>query len=361
MIASLARNLAATKRDLIMQAKEFIVWDLGATKCAFAIVDYLPPNFQIRRQYQCFLRDYISLENLVSDVENKLDISHAQADAICIAGAGQYNGHELILDKGGKPGYPYPMKFATIASKLNWQNLFVVHDYTPMVCRTFLDNEEDIQVLHAGESKPYGRRVALGVGTGLGMKDAVLLPNGQIWIGTNEIGHIGLSSPPISNQIEFQQHLKLLNFIHDYHHHHNLLTTFETILSGPGFALLHQFVTGSSKLLSPEDADEASKQETNSPTLQLFAKYLGLFIGVVQLTFMPQGGIWISGGVLQKNLCLFSEPLLTQLYQGIECSPSYQPERQQFPLKVMLGENHAFWGGAFFLVQQLQQRSRGQV
>lgn len=336
-----------------MQTKAFIVWDLGATKCAAAIVDYNGRNFQIRHQYKCFLRDFKSLKALAADIESNLGLPIAEADAICIAGAGQYNGQELILDKAGK-GYPYPMKFAKLGAQKKWKQTYVVHDYTPIVCRTFLEDEHDIKVLHPGEGQAYGRRVAFGVGTGLGMKDAVLLPNGHVWIGANEVGHIGLSSPPICNHIEYQQHLDLLNFIRQYQDQGNLLTTFETLLSGPGMALIHQFVTGSPQLLTPEEAAAVIVQEPNSPTLQLFAKYLGLFIGVVQLAFMPRGGIWISGGVLDKNPSLFSEPLITHIYQGIELSPSYQPERQQFPLKVMLGSSHAFLGGAFFLAQQLQ-------
>src|SRR5438477_12571204 len=118
-----------------MQQAEFIVWDLGATKCAAAVVCYQDRHFEIKKQCQCKLLEFDSLTDLIAGIEAQLDISLKQADAICIAGAGQYNGTELILDKSGK-GYPYPMLFSKVEKEQGWRHLFVVHDYTPIICRT---------------------------------------------------------------------------------------------------------------------------------------------------------------------------------------------------------------------------------
>lgn len=339
-----------------MSSRYFIVWDLGATKCGAALVKFENGEFIVLKKTEQPLYSFSSLIDLTNSIEKNLNIEINQSDAVCIAGAGQYNGRELILDKAGHVGYPFPMQFKFLSQRLNWKNFWVIHDYTPIICRTFIDSQNEIFTIHPGTLNPLGRRVAFGVGTGLGLKDAVLLPNNQIWIGTNEMGHIGLCHPPSFNQEEFQQHQALINFIQKKNQEQSTELTFETILTGPGLSLLYQFTENLSEPLSPEETSTRIVKTGNTKALELFAHYLGLFIGVVQLTFMPSGGIWMSGGVLHKNLHLFEEPMLSHLKRGILLSPAYQPERNQFSLKIMLGLDHAFLGGAFFLLQQLEQK-----
>ncbi|OAI49537.1 hypothetical protein AYO45_06985 [Gammaproteobacteria bacterium SCGC AG-212-F23] len=84
--------------------------------------------------------------------------------------------------------------------------------------------------------------------------------------------------------------------------------------------------------------------------LDAFAWYTGLFIGTVQLIFMPEGGIWITGGVALSHLSIFDNP---EFLHGIHTSPSYLPERQKYPLGILCNPEHALMGGGFYASKRL--------
>lgn len=87
-------------------------------------------------------------------------------------------------------------------------------------------------------------------------------------------------------------------------------------------------------------------------------RYLGLFIGTLQLTFMPDAGIWITGGVILKNPQIFD---CSEFYDGIKSSPSYWEHRQEFPLGVLQNTDHAFIGGAYYAARLFPENSYGQI
>ncbi len=336
-----------------MEDRQYIVWDLGATKCAAALVRLIGDEYHIVSHTKVKLKACDSLADMADRLHADLAVKVADIDAICIAGAGQYNGEELILENA----YPFPMRFAKLAKQQQWPTFDVVHDYTPIVCSTFLpENRHAIrQTIHAGQFDPMGRRVAFGVGTGLGVKDAVLLANGEFWLGTNELGHIGITLPPKMNRVEATVHREFMRFLQDHDELHGAFISFETILSGKGLARIHQFVSGAKHRLTPEETASEIKASDDIESLKLFGWYLGLFVGALQLMFMPSGGIWIHGGVINKNLEIFNEPCLRLFCRGLKSSPAYWDMRQQFPTTVLQGPEHAFLGGAYYAHQRLEQ------
>ncbi len=105
-------------------------------------------------------------------------------------------------------GYPFLMPIAKVASQKEWAPYAVVHDYTPVVCASFYPHLKTIEI-HRGHPDQYGRRVAFGIGTGLGLKDGALIPNGDFWLGNNEMGHIGLCA----GNVPANQHLSIENLV----------------------------------------------------------------------------------------------------------------------------------------------------
>jgi len=324
--------------SILNTEKNILVWDLGATKCAAAIVAYNTQtrNFICKTSCHIKLSAVNSLEALILMIEDKLNIRHKDADAICIGAAGIYNGVYLHLDNG----YPYDMPFAALAKAFEWPEFAIIHDYTPVVCGTFTNDTHSKKLNHC-EIDVYSRRVAFGVGTGLGLKDGILLPNGDFWLGSNEMGHIG-----VSHAISAPQPLLEI--------HHALMLkespSFEKILSGRGMLRLHQFIFPDTTVETPEEIGKLIKDGKANETLGLFAFYLGLFTGTVQLSFMPGGGIWITGGVVLNHLGVFDRP---EFFQGIEVSPAYLTQRNTFPLRVLDDPNATFIGAAYYASKRL--------
>ncbi len=331
---------------------EIIIWDLGATKCAAAIIEYDESTQQLRcKKRSCVkIRAYQSLAALSQALEYLLEMPMSAARVICIGAAGQYDGECLQLVEG----YPYPMNFAQLAKEKNWPRFAIIHDYSPIVCATFtsyIENAENISILNPATINPFGRRIALGVGTGVGLKDGLLFENGQFWLGTNEMGHIGVISPPLAEKIHLERHHELLKFLRSEGLIlENEAITFEKILAGHGIVKLHNFFDYAAKNQSPEEIGALIRAGKAKETLATFAWYLGLLVGTIQLAFMPDGGIWLTGGVILNHQDIFTQP---EFSHGIEASPAYLNLRKEFPLAILLNPDHAFMGGAYYAQRRL--------
>lgn len=193
--------------------KTLVTWDLGATKCTAGIIEYQPSTHALtcKKHFTIKLADTISLEDLISQLESGIDFCMADADAICIGAAGHYDGKFL---QHTNP-YPYPMHFANTARLQKWPVFTVIHDYASIVCATFtsyMEQAKNIKRLNSCAMNTHGRRVALGIGTGLGLKDGVFLPNGDFWLGHNEAGHIGITAPPAADERYLQMHHEFMHF-----------------------------------------------------------------------------------------------------------------------------------------------------
>ncbi len=329
--------------------KNILTWDLGATKAAAALVAYCPESqhFNCLKQTALKLSETQSLRDLIEQLETRLAFNMHEADAICIGAAGHFDGRELSHTNP----YPFAMPFAQLAADLKWPAFNVIHDYAPVVCATFtpyMQQEGNVKWLNQpdGSLSARGRRVALGIGTGLGLKDGVLFPNGDFWLGQNEAGHMGITMPPTSDHIRLSRHQALLHFLHLQHQP----MTFEAILSGQGLARLQQFFYPEANLTTPEEAGVALTAGKSPEVAAAFAWYAGLFVGSVQLNFMPESGVWITGGVARTHLSLFDHP---EFAAGINASPAYLAQRATYPLGVLCNEQHAFIGGAYYAVKRL--------
>lgn len=335
-----------------MRDKIIITLDLGATKCAAGIVQYDAEREILICEETChlLLSETSSLQDLIHQIEGRLNIPFRSADAICIGAAGQFNGRELIHLAGV---YPYPMPFAELAAKEKWPRFAVLHDYDTVVCATFtsyMQQPHHLIRLNDCIPEPHQRRVALGLGTGLGLKDGVLLPNGDFWLGKNEMGHIGITEPPLAEAGRSAQHQAFMQFLRATQAKSSDQITFENILTGRGLVNLYQFLYPNQAVPTPAFIGDKISAGEIPELLNLFAWYLGLFIGTVQLTFMPEGGIWITGGVVIKNLEVFQEK---SFHEGITASPSYLKERETFPLAVMINPEHALIGAGYYAVKRL--------
>lgn len=343
------RQLDSLKDSL---EKTIIAWDLGGTNCRAAIVQGRrgAEHFACVQQTSIKLTDCNSLSELALRVEQELGMRMRDADAMCIGAAGQYDGEKLCLEAG----YPYEMDIAAVAQQQQWPQFNVVHDYTPVLCATFtsyLQDPANIKFINQGKFNPYGRRVAMGVGTGLGVKDGILLPHGGFWLGTNEMGHIGVTHPPQTKTNYVRRHDRLLSFLRKKGVlQPNEPLTFEKILSGQGMVRLHHFVQGVKQECTPEEVGILCRNGEAEETNAIFAWYLGLFVGAVQLALMPDGGIWITGGVVLKHFDIFDHP---EFHLGVQASPAYQKLRADFPLGIMRNTEHAFVGGAFYALQKI--------
>src|SRR5579885_229406 len=333
--------------------KQIITWDLGATKCTAGLIEYNHTTHALtcKRHFTVKLAQTTSLEDLIHRLEAGLDFVMPEADAICIGAAGHYDGKYLLHTNA----YPYPMHFANTAKLQKWPAFAVIHDYSPIVCATFtsyMEQPKNIKRLNSCAIKPHGRRVALGIGTGLGLKDGVLFANGDFWLGHNEAGHIGIAAPPHADKHHLDRHHEIMRFLHEKNTHQAKQSpiTFESILTGKGTANLFEFFHPDAQGITPEEAGEKMRAGEAKEMMDAFAWYTGLFVGTVQLTFMPEGGVWITGGVAINHLDVFDLP---DFFAGSYASPAYLMQREEYPLGVLCNHEHALIGSGYYAAKRL--------
>jgi len=321
--------------------RTIIAWDLGATKCAAGVL-LADASGELRcdKQFTVRLADSTSLTDLVTQIETGLGVKFTDSDAICIGAAGQYDGRVLHHTKP----YPYPMHFADLAEAQGWPKFAVIHDYASIVCATFTSRIEK-PIGH----DPHGRRVAFGIGTGLGLKDGVLFQNGDFWLGRNEMGHIGVNMPPLAKPEHLQRHREIVKFLRDKQ---ATQVTFEEILSGRGLARLHTFFYPEAEKLSPEQVGGLIAAGKEKELAETFAWYVGLFTGTVQLSFMPEGGIYITGGVALTHAAIFDLPAFNE---GIHASPAYLSQRKDFPIAILKYNDTPLYGCGYYAMQRLMK------
>lgn len=332
--------------------KTLIAWDLGATKCTAGVIEYHSATqlLHCKQQTSIKLTAAASLADLVHQIEANLGLAMTDADAICIGAAGHFDGEFLLLENA----YPYPMHFGDIAKLQGWPAYAVIHDYAPLVCATFtsyMSDPANIKRLNSCDINPYGRRVTFGIGTGLGLKDGVLFENGDFWLGKNEMGHVGITTPPHADTHHLKRHHALMAFLQEkISQEHNPAISFEKILSGQGLVRLYQFLHPDIQDINPEQVGMLMRAGTETELMDIFAYYIGLFVGTVQLSFMPEGGIWISGGVALHHLSVFDRP---DFNAGIYASPAYLLQREEYALGILCNPEHALIGGGYYASKRL--------
>ncbi len=331
-----------------MTIKKIIAWDLGATKCAAGLIEYddHSQHYYCKKRSVVKMADTSSLDDLIHQLEIGLDYTMCSADAICVSAAGFFNGECLLSSHS----YRYTMPFAALAKKYHWPTYAVIHDYASVVCATFTSYMSDtlnVKRLNEAAIDLFGRRVAFGIGTGLGLKDGILFNHGDFWLGQNEVGHIGINTPSLMNPSRCQQHRELILFLQKKI---SQPITMETLLSGPGMLYLHEFFYPNLNINTPEQVGNRVAAGLANEVLDSFAWYLGVFVGTMQLCFMPSGGLWITGGVVLHHLNVFDQP---SFQAGILASPAYREEREAYPLGVLCHPDHALIGSAYYAVKRL--------
>ncbi len=188
-----------------------------------------------------------------------------------------------------------------------------------------------------------GAKAIVSLGTGLGIsavtKEGIAL--------ASEGGHIDFAPRDA-------QQLRLLSYLEGKYSH----VSYERLLAGQGISNLYQFLaadkTGSHRKASADDTPiEPAKvtekafagEETALETFRLFTRILGAVCGNFALTFMAEGGVYLSGGIVPKILPFLDKELFEEAFLD---KGRFREWLEQVPVHVILDETAPSIGAAAY-------------
>ncbi len=200
---------------------------------------------------------------------------------------------------------------AELAKATGAPHTYVINDFTAAAWSVAEVTDKDVSVLQGAATPPKGTRLVVGPGTGLGV-GALLYSEGHYHTVSGEGGHVGLS-PRTRDEVDIFDAARQL--APECFFDGTLVLEAEMFLSGTGLPILYRATGLASGQTQPlvrtardilEDA-HVGRDPIAVRTAQLFTSHLGALMGDMAVTVMPTGGVFLVGGVAEKNRWLFGD------------------------------------------------------
>lgn len=210
---------------------------------------------------------------------------------------------------------PWQLDSQQLSTALHIPNVTLLNDFQAIGYSLDVLGAHELEPLHPRPLNEHAPRLVVGAGTGLGV--CLVTPDGDSYRSfPTEGGHLAFA--PLDIQQE-----SLYYFLRDKH----LRVSYERLLSGAGLVniyrfLLHNMPYEDEALLHAEDPAAAigrhaleGKHPAATEAVQLFMRIYGAFAGDMALACLPQGGLYIAGGIAPKLLPLMQNGEFMQAFR----------------------------------------------
>ncbi len=287
--------------------------DIGGTKTIIQAILLKPdkPPHEIIFEKFFFSNQYQSFDSLFSEfIESLLtQDKEIKINSVCLAIAGSIsncNSGQIA----NVTNLPWTIEAAKLGIMLNIKSVTLINDFEAIGHGINLLATNEIVQLKPGKEVPYGNKVVLGAGTGLGI--CQLIWHDDVYhIQATEGGHCSFA-PTDEIQLEF------LSYMLKKHKH----VCYDQVLSGPGLINIFSFFVNKYKqqnnpfiqnIFSQQDPAQAISN--NNPELKycklaidLFIKIYGAQAGNIALLSLAYGGVYLAGGIAPKLLAHLKTP-----------------------------------------------------
>lgn len=284
----------ATTEKLLLAA------DVGGTKTLLQLyrLDATGKRHELAQQ-QLQSNAYPSLEALAQQFI--IESGEGNPDSACFAVAGpvkQYGERQTAR----LTNLPWQLDNTQLGETLGIDRVALLNDFQAIGYSLNELAVGELVPLHQAEESDHGTKLLLGPGTGLGVCLLFPHPGGNV-SHPSEGGHLAFAPCDETQQALLQFLLREQPRI-----------SYERILSGPGLVNIYRFLLQrdtirNDRLLQQTDPAAAignaglhDENETASEAITLFCRILGAFTGDLALTTLPQGGIYIAGGIAPRLL-----------------------------------------------------------
>ena len=322
--------------------------DIGGTKCNLALFEPNGARLEILFQRRYATRDYASFDVMLRDFRAHAESAIAGASAKKITAAGFGSAGAVVDGRFHSANLPWVLDRKPLARTLGFESIVLLNDLEATAHSLDHLPTGELLVLNEGVPKSRAARALIAAGTGLG--EAFLFWEGQRYhVAPSEGGQAGFA-PGTDREIE------LLRFLRKRAPH----VSIEEVLSGRGFAAIHEFLDRSvqhasfdSRRRDTEAADAAQEITQNAlagscpvcvEAVDTWISAYGAEAGNLALRTLAFGGVYIAGGIALRVL----PKMKTGTFVAAFCDKGNMATvLARIPIYVVLNESAPLWGAAY--------------
>ena len=297
----------------------------------------------------------LAIDTLLAD----LGVSHDDIDGAVIAVAGPVvPGADLF----SFTNIARQFRISALKQHLGTDYVYVINDYhaQAMVIPLVRDMPERLSTIYDAPGNLSGALGVLGAGTGLGVAalyppgtNMLVKPNATLVV-PGEGGHVALGAkvPSVQALIPHLQQAVVQFRLNRQDPDQSATLRYEDVLSGPGLQCVYGALclrdVGAAHWLSPPEIAQQAHEGSNARAVETFDLYfdtLAQACSDVAFQYLATGGIFITGGITQKNLSLLDQErfvgVFTQSWQA-------QDLLRRIPVHVVTSEASGLSGAAAF-------------
>lgn len=318
-----------------------LVADIGGTHARFGLVanaDKAAGALQIKQEARFACAEHDSLEEVLDAYLDSVGKPSLSWSSIAVAAP-------VWKDRIKMTNLHWSFSRKELQRRLGVSRLEVINDASAGVLATTRLEWHELETVRAGTPEAGATRVNMIPGTGFGIGAAYLF--GKTWLPVQgEGGHIGLAAGA-------PEEYETLNVLSRRHGR----ATPENTLSGPGMLHLYQSLA-EVRGLEARDVEPAEMTrlalEGDDPlcaeALRMYCRLLGSLAGDYALLFGAQGGVYLSGGILQR---LGVERLREGFEERFNDKGAVSDEVRRIPVLLVKRDHPGLLGAAAWLANAL--------
>jgi len=260
--------------------------DIGGTNARFAIL--IDANAEPKEFPGIRTADFASLEEAIQTAV--FDRTSVRPRSALLAVAGPVDGDEIALTNHG-----WVVRPKALIEAFGLDEVVVLNDFEAQALGVVALGPEHMEKIGGGEAEEEAGRVVLGPGTGLGV--AGLVHARGMWIPVpGEGGHVDMG-PRSPRDFAVFPHVETIEG----------RISGEQMLCGRGLVNLYRAVAVADdvapRLSTPAEITAAALSGEDGQAveaLDMFVTCLGRLAGDLALIFMARGGVYLTGGIVQK-------------------------------------------------------------
>jgi glucokinase len=337
--------------------------DIGGTKTILRLVQaesteapaFLKTLYEMRYPSQEFDHLVPMVRQFLAEVAERLgDLPVPEAACFAIAGPVVNGTFSKVTNLG------WTLETTALQEMLFIPQIRLINDFAAVGYGILGLEATDLHTLQTGNAEAFAPIGVIGAGTGLGQGYLVHQPGGY-QVCSSEGGHADFAP---RSELEFQ----LMRYLLEKHNIERI--SVERVVSGQGIVSIYQFLRD--RQFAPEspevsevvqqwegeigrsgkNADPAAaiataamekRDRLSEQTMQLFIEAYGAEAGNLALKLLPNGGMYIAGGIAAKILPILKEYGFIQAFNN---KGRMRHLLQQIPIHVILNPQVGLIGAA---------------